>query len=300
VPSGILEYREKILEKRRKKLNIKRSMQEEDIVEYFRNMDKRNIQNEEIKEVIDYFTNNQFSVFPYEFIKKYHADNVMVYYNKAYKMRYVMHENKRMYFPKPWEENRIKSYYNWLLIEQDINSPHRYKTSNFHVDEGDIIADIGASEGMFALSNAEKAKKIYLFECDETWVDALQKTFEPWNEKTTIVNKYISNNSYGNNITFDDFLNGSEINFIKADIEGAEISLLKGAKKMLVSQKKLKIILCTYHRQNDAETLNNILKQNNYDTEFSKGYMIFTLRNNNYKKPYLRRGLIRAIKKEAP
>jgi len=51
----------------------------------------------------------------------------------------------------------------------------------------------------------------------------------PWKEKVVIVNKFISNTTEDNHITLDDFLAGNKIDFIKADIEGAERKLLKGA-----------------------------------------------------------------------
>jgi hypothetical protein len=85
------------------------------------------------------------------------------------------------------------------------------------------------------------------------------------------------------------------INFIKADIEGAEVQLLMGSKNILSNQKNLQIVLCTYHRQNDAEELNQILIQNDFYTEYSKRYMLFTY-DINLKEPYLRRGVIRARK----
>jgi hypothetical protein len=210
-------------------------------------------------------------------------------------MKWILHDNKRMYFPEDWTDKKIRGYYNDLMKEQDINSPHRYETSEFQVQEGDVVADLGAAEGIFALSIVEKAKKIYLFECEEKWIKVLKKTFEPWQEKVIIINKYISNNTEGNDITLDKFLDGSEINFIKADIEGAESKLLMGAKQTLSSQNNLRIVLCTYHQKNDEQDLNKILTENNFYTEFSKGYVIL-LADRKLDPPYLRRGVIRAKK----
>lgn len=133
-------------------------------------------------------------------------------------MKYVIHEKKRLYFPKDWEIENIRSYYNNLCIEQDKDSPHRYETDRFVVQEGDVIADVGAAEGIWALHNAEKAEKIYLFECDKKWIATLQKTFEPWKEKYVIIDKYVSNTNDDKNVTLDSFLRKKRINFIKADI----------------------------------------------------------------------------------
>jgi hypothetical protein len=94
-------------------------------------------------------------------------------------MRYVLHENKRLYFPEAWETEFIRAYYNGLCIEQDKDSPHRYEVGGYVVQEGDVIADVGTAEGIWALNNAEKAEKLYLFEHDREWIKVLCKTFYP-------------------------------------------------------------------------------------------------------------------------
>jgi hypothetical protein len=182
------------------------------------------------------------------------------------------------------------------LVEQDIHSPHRYEFADFNVHQNDIVADIGAAEGIFALSVIEKVSKIYLFECDNSWIEALLMTFTPWKEKVVIINKYISDNNENNCITLDAFLNGKEINFIKADIEGAELSLLKGANTVIAAQNNLRIVLCTYHKQNDAQELKEVLTRYGFYTEYSNGYII-PYWDVELAPPYLRRGVIRATKK---
>jgi hypothetical protein len=267
-------------------------------------MEKNNI-DDEILEIIEYFKDNQLSVFPYNFTKNYlpfYSFKIKVYHDKISKMKYVLHKNKRLYFPKTWNSIQIRLYYNMLCKEQDIASPHRYETLEYTVKNGDIIADIGAAEGIWALAYAGIAAKIYLFECSQEWITALEKTFEPWKENVVIVNKFISNITQyrGGSITLDDFINGEKINFIKADIEGMELKLLEGAAKTLAKADDLKLLLCTYHRKDDADNLRVFLERKGYITEYSKGYMLFW-GDENLEEPYLRRGLIRATKiKESP
>jgi hypothetical protein len=88
---------------------------------------------------------------------------------------------------------------------------------------------------------------------------------------------------------------GGGVNYIKADIEGYETALLKGAGKTLKKAANLKMSLCTYHRQNDAEDLRTILEQYDFTTEYSNGYMLFVW-DKYLSAPYLRRGMIRACK----
>jgi hypothetical protein len=221
------------------------------IRKYFLNLN-HNEQDTEISEIINYFESNAFSVFPYDFTKKYNPDDINVFIDKSCNMKYILHDNKRMYFPRKWNLVSIRNYYNGLCIEQDKDSPHRYETPDYIVKQGDIIADIGAAEGIWALTYADKADKIYLFECDPGWIKALRKTFKPWRNKVFIINKYVTNISGGKDrISLDDYIQDGRINFIKADIEGAEIQLLEGAKKVLLAQDDLKLLLCAYHRKND-------------------------------------------------
>jgi hypothetical protein len=268
-------------------------------LEIIKHFEKRAKITDDIEEldIAKFFLYNDFSIFPYDFTKDYNANDIKIFMDDDGEMKYILHENKRMYFPEDWEMIKISNYYNSLLIEQDLESPHRYETDDFHVEKGDVIADIGSAEGMWALSNVEKSKEIHLFECEKEWIKPLQKTFEPWKEKVHIINKYISNIDDEKNITLDKYFNGKEINFIKADIEGAELSLLEGAMNIIM-RSDLKIILCTYHRQNDANDLQRILNGKNFITEYSKRYMIF-IHDENLSPPYLRRGIIRAKKTTA-
>jgi hypothetical protein len=289
VPYGIIVYR---TQKLSRIYSEQRSQKENEIKNYFLSL---NTDDPEINEIIDYFKKYRFSIFPYEFSRKYHASDINIFSDEITKTKYVMHEGKRLYFPEDWETERVCVYYTGLCIEQDKDSPHRYETSKFIVQKGDVIADVGAAEGIWALNNAEKAGKIYLFECDKKWKKALEKTFEPWKEKVVIVDKFVSNINDGKNVTLDTFFDEKPIDFIKADIEGMEMKLLEGSKNILTNNDKIKLLLCTYHLKNDEKQIKEFLEKYNFKTEYSKGYMLF-IHDMELEKPYIRRGLVRAIK----
>jgi phospholipid N-methyltransferase len=247
--------------------------------------------------IFEYLKENPLTEFPYHFTRKYSADIIRTHFDSGLEMFYVLQNDKRLYFKKSWNESLCKQYYNSLLIEQDNLSPHKYETANFQVCQEDIVIDAGAAEGNFALSIIERAKKLYLFEVDPEWMEALEATFAPWKEKVVIVNKYVSNRTNDTDTTLDDFFNNQPLHFIKADVEGAENQLLEGAKLILQRKEPLKIVLCTYHKHNDAETLNNKLKEYEFNTEFSRGYLIFYYEVlDKLQPPYLRQVLIRAWK----
>jgi len=247
--------------------------------------------------VFDYLKQNPLSEFPYHYIKNYDVDSIKTYFDTDLRMFYVLQDNKRLYFKKKWNEVQCKLYYRALLMEQDESSPHRYETANFQVSQGDVVVDAGAAEGNFALSIIDTAKKIYLFEVDPDWIEALEITFAPWKEKVDIINKYVSNHTDDTCIALDDFFKELPVNFLKADIEGAENQMIEGAKLILQRKESLKIVLCTYHKHDDAEILNNKLKEYQFFTEFSKGYIIFWYElYDKLQPPYLRRVLLRAWK----
>jgi len=288
-PFGIIHRREELKQKIFVYNNI---IKEDEIRNYFLSL---NTNDPEILEIIEYFKKHNFSVFPYEFTKKYHASDINVFYDNTAKMQYVIHNNKRLYFPEDWDTIKISAYYNEICIEQDKDSPHCYEADGYVVQDGDVIADVGTAEGIWALSYAEKAEKIYLFECKKKWIKSLEKTFEPWKEKVVFVNKYVSNKNNNKNITLDSFFNKKRIDFIKADIEGMEIKLLEGSKNILSNNNKLKLLLCTYHSKNDITEIKKVLEMNGFNIEYSKRYMLFT-EDIYLEKPYIRRGLIRAKK----
>jgi len=271
------------------------------IIRYYSKLPSDQI-TEEVKEVLKYLKKNPVRVFPYPFTAKYSPETVKVLFDERLQFHYVFFEGKRLFFKRSWSESMIKEYYYTLQLEQDNNSPHRYLTNDFFVEENDVVADAGAAEGNFALSVIDKAKKIYLFETDEEWIEALNVTFEPWKEKVKIVNKFLSDKNDEKNITLDSFFEKENgISFLKIDVDGAEERLLKGSDKILSQHKLLKLALCAYHNQNDEADFTALLKTKGFRISYSKGYMIF-IYDTGLKAPYLlnppylRRGIIRAIK----
>lgn len=237
---------------------------------------------------------NRAWIFPYEFIKKYNYENIVVKFDKSIKLHYVEHLGKKLYFPKDMDKRQVQSTYNSLLLEQDENSPHRYMTKSFTMNPGSIMVDVGSAEGIIALETIESAKFSYIFETEERWIEALEATFFPYKEKVAIINKFVSDKENNYEVTLDSFSKHSDEIFIKIDVEGAEAKVLKGAEKIL-NRDKTKIVCCTYHKKNDAEEFQQLFEKKKYQTEFSKGYMLL-FPDERIEPPYFRKGLIRAWK----
>lgn len=229
--------------------------------------------------------------------KKKYMNDFIVNYDPDKDLKYSQIYNKKIYFPLTYSKKQIQSYlFQLQIVEQNDESPHKYLTDSFNVNEEDIVVDCGVAEGNFSLSVVETVKRLYLFEPEEIWMKPLKATFEPWKDKIVIVQKYVSNVTDEKSITIDDYFeNIEEPTFIKIDIEGYEKYCIEGAKKILSSKKLQKIVCCTYHKQDDEEVIGNILKSYNFTISASKGYMIFKC-DPSLKEPFLRRGVIRCKK----
>lgn len=245
---------------------------------------------DELKEIEEYLeARNDLPVFPYSFIEKYKTCSYETFVEDGYP--YVIHNGKKLYGPESWTKEYWEEYYKGLLCEQDEASPHCYMQRGRNINPGDIVADVGAAEGIFALDIIERARKIYLFECDDKWIIPLKKTFEPWKDKVEFVYKFVSDNTRGDTVALDDFFENKELTYLKADIEGAERLMLAGGEDSF-KNKIRNCLLCCYHLPDDREVIEGILKEYGYAFEENPGYMIFKYDPNGLEAPYLRKGVV--------
>jgi len=154
------------------------------------------------------------------------------------------------------------------------------------------MLDVGAAEGLLGLMNIEKIDKLYVFESEKEWIEALQATFEPWKDKVIIVNKYVSDKNEGDCATLDAMIKDEAIELIKIDVEGAEQEILAGASDTLKRTKKL--CVCTYHKNGDEIAVKNYLDKSGWTSSFSNNYILYIL--SELYPPYFRKCLIRAKK----
>lgn len=265
------------------------------ILKYYKKYPEKILNDEQI-DILSFLRKNALTSYPYSFIKKYNPKDVNVYFDEKKGLRYVLFDNKKLFFKKGLHPIEIRNKFYSLQIEQDIDSPHRYITDTFSIEHNDVVVDVGSSEANFALSIVEKVKKLILIETDSNWINALEATFEPWSEKVMIINKFVTNTNESNCITLDNLIYQiGNVDFIKIDVDGEESKLIEGFKETLNGNLPLKIALCTYHKENDDEIFSKLLLNYRFNITFSKGYMIF-MPKNILQFPYLRKGLIRAFR----
>jgi Methyltransferase FkbM domain len=217
--------------------------------------------------------------YPYPYMLEYLTKEISVEKDAEKNLLYILHNGKKLYFPEFYDVEKVKKDYRALLIEQDPRAAHRYVRSYDELNNRTLI-DVGAAEASFALDTIELTRKVIIFECMEHWQKPLQATFAPWQDKVSVVKKYVGNKTSGEFVTLDDFLVDSNRDhlFIKMDIEGAERMALEGAQKILQTGKNIQVAVCTYHRSGDPEFMEKFLTGYGFKTEFSDGLMYWNKR----------------------
>ena len=258
---------------------------------------------EPYKEELQYIKQHRsFSVFPYDALGTIPEPEIG--FDESCHLHFLLHNNKRLFFPESWNQRQIIDYYtNTLSIENILETedkylrktPHRYQSAGHKIEEGDILVDAGSAEGLFTLDNIEHVSKAIIIECDKKWENPLKETFKPYMDKVSLVFKMLGEKDSEDTISLSTILQGTNPSptFIKMDIEGAEANTIESSISFFkCSDRILKISCCTYHNNDDFARIFNVFKQLNCKTECSDGYML--IYDYAEKQPYFRHGLIRA------
>lgn len=233
---------------------------------------------------VNYIKKYGVDTFTNKLCKKYIPDNIKVFYDEVNDMKYVFLGGKKLYMPKVMCDEEIQDYIAFVCSEQDINSPHCY-ASLVDVPNESVVVDIGAAEGNFSLEVIDKVSKVYLFECNSKWKQALQETFKPYGDKVVIINERVDSKH-----PLDSFL--KEVpDIIKIDTEGCEKEIIFSSN--IILNKKSSLIIATYHRGKDADEIKRALIDIGFNIKFSKGLMIFLYKFKTT-HPILRKGLMLA------
>lgn len=167
-----------------------------------------------------------------------------------------------------------------------------YENDRVHLDVGDVVFDLGANYGMFSSLASSKNCLVYAFEPTKEIVDRYLKNLAEIDDNIRVINKAVSdstgiahfreykgksscNKIVPNHVdedyvevpttTVDDFVQEQglrNVDFIKADIEGAERLMLKGARETL-KEYAPKLAICYYHCLDDLTVLTNLIKEAN-------------------------------------
>ena len=168
------------------------------------------------------------------------------------------------------------------------NTPH-YICAGFIPEAGAIVIDGGAFDGGTATVFTEMGYKVYAFEMDKENFALARKAAD----ENNFVIENCGLGSYKHEMTYDKKLSSSRISetgsevaqiitldeyvrkknlprvdFIKLDVEGAELDVLKGA-AMTIARFKPILAISAYHKWDDFWTLMNFVKSIRPDYEFA-------------------------------
>ena len=255
-------------------------------------------------QVFEFFFNFNYDslvFFPYKQLNS--AGELQAKMDRRLKLPYVVHRGKRLYYPADYSLEACIWAYRFLIEQDQIlkggcleKAPHCYQSEQFKVENGDVLLDGGAAEGLFALDLIDTVSYAYIVEADAKWLPALKATFAPYSDKVKIVNKFLSDVVDESNTTIAELLSERKGScFVKMDIEGAEPKVIKGSLEFLRSRNDIKLSCCSYHYNDDAIELATLFDEIGYQHEFSEGWFFFACYDMP-KPPYFRHALIRAFK----
>lgn len=289
-------YREEILKQLQDTMLIDGIRVEENFLQRLQIIDRyQNSCDAEQKEIAKYLESHALHVFNYTFISDYANMECEIGYDSEKDLFYAMYDGRKMFLSRTFNTmEKARQYFRWLCMEQDIRSPHRYIKNIESLGKDLVVLDAGAAEGNFSLSLIDKAKKIYLFEPDRNWIEALKYTFEPYKEKVIMIQKSLSDYETLMTTTIDTEMKDETIDILKLDIEGEEIYALKGGMQMIKRSPNIKCYVCTYHQEFAYEAVKAFFEDMDFETETSCGYMWFPENPYSQRTPILRHGVIRA------
>ena len=188
-----------------------------------------------------------------------------------------------------------------VTFEEDGDGFDIGAIENVRLHKDDVVFDCGANIGMFSVAAAAKGCQVYAFEPSPDQISYLGKNRDLYPNEIHIVQKAVADyngtaqfnlcpgfnggdslvNEFNDGQTvdvqvtsLDSFVeeNGIErVDFIKADLEGAETMLLRGATAILKKYQPV-LSLCTYHKPTDAWLMTKIIREANPKYKITYGW----------------------------
>lgn len=207
--------------------------------------------------------------------------NMDLFFNVIYphlqETSYSKTEIKKLFkeVKKKWKSVAFYSDNFLYMVNKNAIIAHgvTYFCNDCRINPSDIVIDLGASPGDFsALAIYHGAHKVFCFDPDKSSI--LSETSEQYNGKIEVIPKFVSDKtSNKSSITLDNFcseMSLTRLDFIKMDIEGAELLALEGAKDT-INKFQPKMSICVYH------DLEHYSKIKSFVQSISPNYLFETL-----------------------
>lgn len=178
----------------------------------------------------------------------------------------------------------------YMLVHEQLNPLHwhYYLIPETDINAGDYVLDCGAADGIFSAIALKKGATVYAVEPSSVFFNFLKKQFH--NAKNIFLynivlgkdNKQVYFHEEGlesriadaqipattsmslkrKMVTVDSLFHDKDkrIDFIKADLEGSELDMIKGATRT-IKKYKPKIAVTTYHHVSDCSRIKRYLKK---------------------------------------
>lgn len=223
---------------------------------------------------IEYIKNNHLRMFCYSFFNEYLEKETDIYWDEMSSLFYGYYEGNRMYLSDKFDTvEKARMYFNSVIMEQDRRSPHCYWNNSSIEQQLGVAVDIGAAEGIYGLKIINQIEHLYLIEAESGWIRALNLTFGKYADKVSIIHKFAGNSDDKDSVRLDTLFANEKVDTIKMDIEGAEMSVLQGAAK-IISRDHPRIVSCVYHNANDNLEICEYLLHKGYKVSNSKGFVV--------------------------
>jgi FkbM family methyltransferase len=183
----------------------------------------------------------------------------------------------RIYWPISWG----LWTFGMVLSEQfDPHDWHYYQVSETKLRADDIVVDCGAAEGLFSLVASTVCKHCYCVEPAPAFQPFLQRTFReignveilPFLLSDYIGDTHMEALGISSKETLDAtapsvpattmdaifFEKDLPFTYLKADVEGAEMQLLEGARKS-IKRFRPRVVITTYHNPAHSEQIKSFL-----------------------------------------
>jgi FkbM family methyltransferase len=165
---------------------------------------------------------------------------------------------------------------------------HFYEAPETAVEQGDVVADCGAAEGLFSLLVAERASRVYAIEPLPLWNECMRETFAnsanveilPHALAAETGRARLQGSGFTAHLSADGeaevsvetidnlfFRRGIPLSYLKADLEGQDFAMLLGARETIRTFGP-KIAITTYHRPHHAQAMIDYLKALNRQYRF--------------------------------
>jgi hypothetical protein len=249
--------------------------------------------NREYGEILEVITREPRSLIPYKFVDDYKKLPVEVNANKHCGLPFAVLDGEKVYFPREFGRKEIRQRVRQSLWEQAPQSPHRYYHDPRKPFSGRYAVLAGASDCIYALKIIPYFDKVFLFEPDRIWHEPMKATLAAFKDKVNIVPKRVGAGTSEKEVSLDQFFDGEheKVDYIQADIEGAEMEMLQGAEKLIENSPRLKLSICCYHNAYDEMHFRDFLIARGLAVMPSRGYMLAFMQFPLH-YPYLRRGVL--------